>query len=254
MEQPDRNSDDGPVRLQVFLDEKGVLRLWSVRLDFQRAVHEVSFPECNRVSNALVPALATHLRRVADLLRSGGRLDRPGPMVELDGGLLSELSARARFGTSGFVEIEINYQHFFGTLSCLFNRPSSARDATIRAREKIAVEALVDIAGPLLGIAQQAGKAATADSEDFRDQLAEIGARADELEASLQMMRSYLAALDAGAQRAAPQPVAPLRRSVSGADSGHPDGTPEPHNATRNPIPQLSAHIVEFPKADPAKS
>ncbi|MGH1329565.1 MAG: hypothetical protein ACRBBK_01665 [Paracoccaceae bacterium] len=249
MEQGVRSSDNGPVRLQVFLDEQGVLRLWSVRIEFERAKHEISFPECNRASSALVPVLAVHMRRIADLLRSGGRLDRPGPMVELEGGLLSDLTACARFGSSGFVEIDVTYAHFFGTMSCLFSRAKTARDPSLKAREKIAVEALVDIAGPLLGIAQQAGEIGAAEGEAFRAQLAQIGARAQELEDRLQQLRSYLSALQSGPPSGLSQPLAPMRRAAA---SGAPANAAMSARKSQRAAEAPPSNIFVFPKTDPA--
>lgn len=245
MEPTNRNTDGGPVRIQVFLDEEGALRLWSVRIEFQRALHEISFAECNLVSGALVPALSSHLRRVADLLRTGGRLERAGAMVDLESGLLSDMTARARFGESGFMEIDVVYTQFLGSLSCLFVRAGSARDPSARAREKIAVEALVEIAGPLLSVAMQAKEIAKDEEADLREQLEAISLRAEDMELSLHKLRRYLATLECGPAKGFAEP---MRRRAGGADGLRSNQSLRLERSIKD-APK-TANVLKFPKAD----
>lgn len=116
--------------------------------------NRISFSKRAGLFDVFRPQLARALAEIIDSIQHKRQvLSQPDFQVDLPNLVLGGLRLLVSSAKDGARQIIIRFKHFLGSLQDAFAVDIGLRSAVLPHRERVAVEALVDIVGPLLNLA-----------------------------------------------------------------------------------------------------
>jgi len=151
--------------IRVLVDDDLTLRLWDIRVTSRDMSSTLAFPKRANVQKTLVMPLGLQVGRcLSDYLYGGFHrqdtaLEVPDFKLQLKGAALSGLRIERARGVPKSRVYAMHFKHFVGRVDSLFSSDRAIAKDTLSHVDRVAVSTLVDIAGPLFGLARMSGEA-----------------------------------------------------------------------------------------------
>lgn len=159
--------------------------------------HRVSFTQTSRIRDVFQPDLADCIESILERLPPNTHVfSDPDFIIELPGLTLARLRVLIQVAANGASQIILRFRYFIGGLQSVFRVDAHMRIPTLEHRERIAVEALADIATPMfsLALANMDHVRTAHDKELVQRKLEELSGRASEINFYLSLLTRYVTA------------------------------------------------------------
>jgi hypothetical protein len=189
--------------------------LQSVDLNGRGARHRISFTRGSRIRDVFQAELAECIEALLERLPTHGHaFSDPDFLIELPGLTLARLSVLVRAMADGAAQIVLRFRYFIGSLQNAFRTELRLPLPTLDHRERIAVEALADIATPIfsLALADRAHVRTKEDEDIVLRRLEQLSARACELNFYLTLLTRYVSDCSEARMRSRAEPHAHLQQ------------------------------------------
>lgn len=171
-------------------------RVWSADFKASGVSHHMRFTDQNRLIDVFQPGVADILQTLSDDVAAtdGVSLSQPDFLFESGACLLKGARLLEGRDKDGRQMVTLRFKYFVGNLDDLIKLSTAITAPSLHHRERIAVEALADVASPLLRLATITQHRALSVSQKsaVETQLAMIEDRAAELQFHLGMLTRYV--------------------------------------------------------------